>query len=1186
MADERTDENRRLDSGGAGNDDATPQRGLTDDQASQTKEVGSIQRSPASERFRFVGQLARGGLGVLSVAIDDELNRKVALKQIRPEKAQESVYRTKFLREAQITGNLEHPGVVPVYGMGTDALGNLFYAMQLIHGDTLSTLITDHWQKTDSRSCTFHDPQLMTLLDHFLAVCQTIAYAHRRGVLHRDLKPENVMIGAYGETLVVDWGLAKAIDADDEDTANDFVGDAIANPDVSVSAAATRFGTAMGTPAYASPEMILGQILDVDRRSDIYGLGAILYELLAGHAPVKGATIEELKSNAADGKIDPLQRVAPYVPAALSAICMKCLRPERDDRYQAVTDVIADVQQWKADQPVTALPDTWWQKTTRWLRHHRSIARSGFAAIAGAAIVSIAAGVIFYRQRQVFAELAKENRLLAESEAQQNQKMEAVRNLLVDTFRSPDPHVDGKSIRVIDLLDRTANQLRTSVGGDVSTRASMLLAIGQSYLGLGQPEQAVLHIRQSMQLFDSQQFGDVLTGDSANRKERMQCAISLGEALRAAGSLETSRDVLQQTIQDLQRRPLSDEILGLASCQLAETCLQAGAIDDADTLLIEIVDTQNRSTQDEITLLAREGLGRVRIAQAKYQIAADLLRQAYKERCDFSGAEDPVSLKTRTSLAEAIQRLNRPDEAAKIYDSILKIQQERLGSDHPETLVTKNNLAFAYRQLLRYEDATELFQQTHQALKERLGTGHPDTLVAANNLSEAYEVSGRYEEAETLLDDTLEQMARRLSHDHPDLLIARYNLARVYESTSRYTEAIKLLRDVVHKRSRKLGPEHADTQRAQIALGGVLFADGRRLDARQTLSQAIDVMESRQGVDQVELLKAKLLLAAVNSNDQNVQATTEKMVKIVAQLEAELGFEHPTSLAAINQQATTLLRADRSNEAISLLSELHGKCIRRLSAEHPRTLVVAMNLAVAYRESMQLIESIPLLEETITQMRVTLGPDHGHTLTATRHLVDAYRQTQWFPQAIELLEEILQRSETGFGVESSKTQSARLDLAIALIEAKQANRAVELLKLREFSLQNADVNSERRVYGLIWLGIASRETEQIGNSEQALRKAVEVSSVSDPSTWTTAWAKATLADTLLLRNQYEEALSLLVESETILKRRRDQLPEHFQELPGQIAEAIRRVRREQLGDGESRKNEQPPAEKPTDENQE
>ncbi len=263
-----------------------------------------------SARFLILRQHARGGLGEVFVAYDKELHREVALKEIRPDRADDSVSRARFVLEAEITGGLEHPGIVPVYGLGEFAGGRPFYAMRFIQGDSLKAAIARfHAAEGPGRDPGERALALRGLLRRFIDVCNAIAYAHSRGVLHRDLKPANVMLGKYGETLVVNWGLAKAIGR--AEGAMGIIAEPALRPPASSGSTPTIAGSALGTPAYMSPEQAAGALNRIGPRSDVYSLGATLYCLLTGRAPLDegDGDIDEPLRRARAGEIAPPRQV-------------------------------------------------------------------------------------------------------------------------------------------------------------------------------------------------------------------------------------------------------------------------------------------------------------------------------------------------------------------------------------------------------------------------------------------------------------------------------------------------------------------------------------------------------------------------------------------------------------------------------------------------------------------------------------------------------------------------------------------------------------------------------------------------------------------------------------------------------------------------------------------------------------
>jgi serine/threonine protein kinase/formylglycine-generating enzyme required for sulfatase activity len=398
--------------------------------ATRSESVGGP-TSPAL-RFRVLRPHAQGGLGQVSVALDEELGREVALKEIQERHADHAESRARFLREAEVTGKLEHPGVVPVYGLGSYTDGRPFYAMRFIRGDSLKEAI-ERFHQAEQRGRPAGEGllELRQLLGRFLDVCNAIAYAHSRGVLHRDLKPGNVLLGRYGETLVVDWGLAKVTGKVEVGTAEGCL-----RTSFSGEAAMTQAGKALGTPAYMSPEQALGQLDQLGPASDVYSLGATLYCLLTGRPPAEDQDLGMLLQKVAKGELPPPRQVNARVPAALEAVCLKAMALRPADRYGSPRALADDLEHWLADEPVSAHHEAWPARLGRWLRRHQALT-AATGALLLTTVVALAAGTVLLgraQQKTVTAleneERARKGRALAQVDALVKADPQAVPALL------------------------------------------------------------------------------------------------------------------------------------------------------------------------------------------------------------------------------------------------------------------------------------------------------------------------------------------------------------------------------------------------------------------------------------------------------------------------------------------------------------------------------------------------------------------------------------------------------------------------------------------------------------------------------------------------------------------------------------------------------------------------------------
>jgi serine/threonine protein kinase len=374
-------------------------------------------------RFRILRPHARGGLGQVYVAHDEELHREVALKEIQGRHADHAESRTRFLLEAEITGGLEHPGIVPVYGLGQYADGRPFYAMRFIRGDSLKDAI-DRYHRAEreaqsaeralqavgaSRSA-LGAPRTLEfrqLLRRFIDVCNAIAYAHSRGVLHRDLKPGNIMLGKYGETLVVDWGLAKSGVRGQESGISKEIDEQSLRPSSVSGSAETQAGSAIGTPQFMSPEQAQGRLDLLGPASDVYSLGATLYCLLTGKPAFVDQEVGTILQKVQRSDFPRPCQLKQDVPPPLEAVCLKAMALKPAQRYCSPRDLADDIEHWLADEPVQAYPEPRRARLARWARRHKPL-MAGAAALLFTAVIALSLGLVLLGQANTEIREAKQ----------------------------------------------------------------------------------------------------------------------------------------------------------------------------------------------------------------------------------------------------------------------------------------------------------------------------------------------------------------------------------------------------------------------------------------------------------------------------------------------------------------------------------------------------------------------------------------------------------------------------------------------------------------------------------------------------------------------------------------------------------------------------------------------------------
>ncbi|MGL6226281.1 MAG: serine/threonine protein kinase [Thermoguttaceae bacterium] len=315
---------------------------------------------------RILRPHVKGGMGQVHIAYDQFLKREVALKELFPDSTHDESIVHRFIVEAEITAQLEHPGIVPIHSLGLDTNGNPYYTMKLIRGKTFQEAVKQYFRSPNP-------VELKRLVRRFVSVCQTMSFAHRKGVIHRDLKPANIMLSDDGETLIMDWGIAKQYSSAASGITVSATTSKEPQPRVGVRPDLTVVGTVVGTPAYMSPEQASPDSPDVGPVSDVFSLGAILFFLLTGRNAYTGRNSQEILTRVLTSKPPKPSDVARNIPKELEAICLKAMSRKIVDRYQSADALSADICNWLDGEPITAMRMGLLERFKRFLRKHHQM---------------------------------------------------------------------------------------------------------------------------------------------------------------------------------------------------------------------------------------------------------------------------------------------------------------------------------------------------------------------------------------------------------------------------------------------------------------------------------------------------------------------------------------------------------------------------------------------------------------------------------------------------------------------------------------------------------------------------------------------------------------------------------------------------------------------------------------------
>jgi serine/threonine-protein kinase len=690
-------------------------------------------------RFRIVRFHDRGALGEVYVARDQQLHRIVALKRIKLDQANSPEKCARFVVEAEITGRLEHPGIVPVYGLGAFDDGRPFYAMRFIRGDNLKSAIEQfHKEEKKGREPGQRNLALQKLLRRFLDVCNAIDYAHSRGVLHRDLKPGNIMLGKFGETLVVDWGLAKTVGRPEAAPAQATMDERTLIPQSGSDLRSTEMGARLGTPAYMSPEQAAGRIDALGPASDVYSLGATLYCLLTGQAPFTDTDMVELLRKAERGDFLPPRKRKGWIAPALEAICLRAMATDPERRYRSPRALADDVEHWLADEPVSAWREPIVDRARRWMRHRRTAVTAAAVALV---VATIGLASVLAVQAKANVDLTNANQKVTQSNVDLQAANERVRQRFdlameaINLFHSEvsedlllkEKQFEGLRARLLKGAAGFYGKLQLLLEGQADRQSRA--ALGRAYFDLGgltleigtQAESATVHrkgLALRRELAGSRGADDKATIDvvqslralavSLNRtanvqegRELLEEAIKLAEGLIAAGrgSDEAKFELAecmayQDSMVDISRP--EEEAVAIRRLEMARRALAIGqelvGKNPGETRYLKLLGDWHGKVGRLLGSLGRlaEGMAAQKEAAATYQRLVDAQPEAYQ-------LQNFLAM-TRNNITGFLREMGKHDEAVASQHQALAIWR-RVADANPAVKSLSNNVAFGLTHL-------------------------------------------------------------------------------------------------------------------------------------------------------------------------------------------------------------------------------------------------------------------------------------------------------------------------------------------------------------------------------------------------------------------------------------------------------------------------------------------------------
>ncbi|HJT96915.1 MAG TPA: serine/threonine-protein kinase [Rhodanobacteraceae bacterium] len=876
--------------------------------------------------YELVELLGEGGMGVVYRAHQASLDRDVAIKLLAagPWASREFVER--FRREAQNAARMQHPNIVAIHEIGTiDELH--FFSMQLVRGTSLAAALRTEGPMDARRAARL-----------VRTVAEAVAYAHSLGVLHLDLKPANVLLDTDRVPHVADFGLARRIDVASAETAE-----------------------VSGTPNYMAPEQAEGRTQEITSATDIWGLGAVLYEAVTGAAPFEAASVRDTLKLVVAGELKRPRLLQPALPRDLEAIILRCLEHAPEHRYASARELADDLGRFVEDRAVRARPLNAPERVVRWFRREPRFA--GAVALTALALVAgLTMTTLQWRRADANAARANENAAHAE----------AARRLLVGVFDEalPDVH-KGQPFTARDLLEKGEKVLATAAPGDPAIRADLTGLLGRLYWSIGDYERARPLLERAVATDAPVPDGVMarnLLGLARAQKEKNQYAAAIATATRALALAARNGGDSAEDASEI-RRVLADAEIGSGDAAAAETRLRAA------------LDTDRRLFGDAGAAVAddEQMLGYALLELSRLDEAAAMARSAIDAESAIHGRRSSPVLASLADLAIALRTSGKFGEAESVLREAVSISTEIYGADHHDTLSARSNLLLALESQGRFEEALAGRLAMLDA-QRKLAIERPDVLAYAyKNIAGDYHGLGRFAEAETNARAALDAWEKiEGSEDEWHSIAARNLLGSALAMQGKYADAEAVLRKSAEIAKKHEPPASVWLNGTYGSLADVLRLAGRPGEARALVDQALNALPGKPTPTRAGLL-ARLAELQIESGD--AAAAVDTATRSLAMARAVLPERNLQLGQPLLALGNAMLAAGRADQAEPLLREALAVRSPPCPAGDPRVLEVEVPLE---RALLQLgrVEEARALQRRVDPLLHSLGTPYAMRLLA------------------------------------------------------------------------------------------------------------------------------------------------------------------------------------------------------------
>jgi len=890
--------------------------------------------------YRAIKQIGSGGMGSVYLAerADGQFEQKVALKVVKPGMNSREII-SRFEEERQILARLQHPNIARLLDGGISELGLPYFTLEYVEGKPIT-------EYCDENNLTIEER-----LKLFKKVCEAVLYAHQNLVIHRDIKPSNILVQKDGTVKLLDFGIAKVFEEDEDQK---FV---------------TRTGMRVMTPEYASPEQVRGEA--VSTATDIYSLGLILYQLLTGCPPYEVTSTSALEMERIIcltkpqkpstmvtkifSSVDHRKKTSPdyisqkrktsipklrkRISGDLDNICLMAIRKEPERRYSSIAQFIADLDNHLTGLPIIARKSTAGYRTKKFIQRHR----------VGVVIISLAVFIIAIVTIFYTIQLAEE-RDRAQREAEKANK---VAEFLAGIFKVSDPEQSrGETITARELLDNGVKRIENELSDQPEVLADMLGVTGNVYKSLGLYDNALVLLQKSYSINDS------LLGDDS--PETVKSLNDLANLNFAMGEYESA---IEKFSEALTKRK---SIYGKKSLEASESMndlamvlREQGDYDQSEKLLTASLSIRKKLLPVESPEVAQSinNLGLLKEDMGELEEAKKLLEESLHIKEKIYGKIHPSVTETIGNLAYLLQQLGEYEEASKLFEETLKIDKrlygdvhpsistdlyniasntalmgdlnsaeslytdvldldkKLLGDEHPYIALDLNNLAGILSDKGDYKEAEILYKQSLALNKKIYGDEHPEVATSMSNLGVMYNRWKKYDLAEPLLKGALEMRIKLLGENHPNVVTSLNIYAALLSSEGKYKEAVEQYRKSLSLRIKMLGENHPHTANAFLGLGNALIEINNFDEAEEKLNRGLEAYKSKLPPDHWNISYAESLLGKCYSREGKYEQAEKLLLGAYRNLLDKRGKDDRLTINTIKMLIKNYKLWGRENEA-------------------------------------------------------------------------------------------------------------------------------------------------------------------------------------------------------------------------------------------------------------------------------